>query len=82
MKKHTQNRRCLLCVTDGSEEIETVTIFDTIKRAPGLDLTVAKVFRPSGEKGGAASLSSASDLKNELSVTLMHGLKIVTINSS
>ncbi|TNV73360.1 hypothetical protein FGO68_gene10949 [Halteria grandinella] len=79
MKKHQTLRKCLLCVTNGSEEIETVTIHDTLKRASHIELTFAKVFEISAaKKEGASSLSVASDLKNELSCTLMQGLKIVT----
>jgi len=36
-------KRCLLCVTDGCEEIETVIIFDTLRRADGLELIFARV---------------------------------------
>jgi hypothetical protein len=61
---------------NGSEEIETMTIFDTLKRAKTIQLTFAKVKG----KVGAKHLGEASDLKNDLAISLMQGLKFVMIN--
>lgn len=70
MKKHQEEakhttKRCLLCVTDGCEEIETVTIFDTLRRAEGLEMVFARV------PVGAAATSE------ELEVRLNQGLRII-----
>ena len=74
MKKHTEesknNKRCLLCVTEGCEDIETVTVFDTIMRAQNIDLVLAKVPMIS-------EMVPTSDLRNELEVRLMQGLRIM-----
>jgi len=60
MKKgHTTStkKRCLVCVTNGSEDIETVTIVDTLRRTKHIDVTVAKVF-------SADESHAPSDIKN------------------
>lgn len=41
MKK--THKSCLVCVTNGSEDIETITIIDTLRRGLA-NVTVAKVF--------------------------------------
>jgi hypothetical protein len=58
-KGHTTStkKRCLVCVTNGSEDIETVTIVDTLRRTKHIDVTVAKVF-------SAEESHAQSDIKN------------------
>mgnify|MGYP002480789990 CR=1 FL=1 len=72
MKKagHTANKKCLICVTNGAEDLETVAITDTLRRSRHLDVTLAKV--PSADEG------SPSDLKDGLECTLMQGIRIVS----
>jgi hypothetical protein len=58
MKKHHEsNKRCLVCVTQGSEDLETVAIVDTLRRSKKIDVILAKVFAPDESE-------SPSDLKN------------------
>ena len=65
MKKGVDRKTCLVCVTNGSEDLETVAIIDTLRRAPDLDVTVAKVLAPND--------------KEPLICNLMQGVKIVRI---
>jgi hypothetical protein len=49
MKKHhetTSNKRCLVCVTQGSEDLETVAIVDALRRSKRIEVIMAKVFAP------------------------------------
>jgi putative intracellular protease/amidase len=49
MKKgHTTStkKRCMVCVTNGAEDIEFVTVVDILRRTKHIDVTVAKVFSP------------------------------------
>jgi hypothetical protein len=74
MKKHheaTSNKRCLVCVTQGSEDLETVAIVDTLRRSKRIEVTLAKVFAP-GES------TSASDLKTHLECKMMMGTRLVS----
>ena len=75
MKKQglSQQKKCLLCVTKGSEEIEFATVFDCLRRTPNYEVIVAKV--PSS---GEQQLSTASDLKSSRECLLMQGLRIVS----
>jgi hypothetical protein len=76
MKKgHTTStkKRCLVCVTNGTEDIEIVTIVDTLRRTKHIDVTVAKVFSPE-------ETHSPTDIKNQLECRLMQGIRIVKIH--
>jgi putative intracellular protease/amidase len=49
MKKgHTAStkKRCMVCVINGAEDIEFVTIVDILRRTKHIDVIVAKVFSP------------------------------------
>ena len=71
MKGHTMtNKRCLVCVTNGSEDIETVSIIDTLRRSKHLDVIVAKVFSHDESQ-------APSDIKNLLEIRLMQGIRMV-----
>ncbi len=65
----TTNKRCLVCVTNGSEDIETVSIIDTLRRS-NIDVTLAKVFT-------SEESQSPSDIKNMMECRLMQGTRIV-----
>jgi hypothetical protein len=74
MKKHheaTSNKRCLVCVTQGSEDLETVAVADALRRSNIIEVTLAKVFAP-GES------TSSSDLKTHLECKMMMGTRLVS----
>ena len=74
MKKHheaTSNKRCLVCVTQGSEDLETVAIVDTLRRSKRIEVILAKVYAP-GET------PSPSDLKTQLVCKMMMGTRLVS----
>jgi protein deglycase len=72
MKKgHAEStKRCLVCVINGSEDIEFVSIVDTLRRSKHLNVTVAKVLSPDESH-------SVSEFKNLLECRLMQGVRIV-----
>ena len=39
----TGQKRCLVCVTNGTEDIEFATVVDCLRRTPNYEVTVAKV---------------------------------------
>ena len=64
-QKTMSKKRCLVCVTDGSEDIEIVTIVDTLRRAKDIEVVIGKVSHTT---------------KKELVCELMQGIKIVRRN--
>lgn len=73
MKKghQPQSKRCLVCVTNGSEDTETVTVVDTLRRYRQIDVVLAKVLSDD-------AYEAPPDLKNQLQCKLMQGINIVS----
>ena len=74
MNKHLEapksNQTCLVCVTHGSEDLETVAILDTLRRSKRIEVTLAKVCAP-GET------ASPSDMDTQFVCKMMMGTKLV-----
>jgi hypothetical protein len=74
MNKHLEapksNKRCLVCVTHGSEDLETVAVLDTLRRSKRIEVTLAKVYAP-------GDATSASDSESQLVCKMMMGTKLV-----
>ena len=69
---HPERKKALVCVTNGSEDVEFVTIVDTLRRAPNIDVTIAKVFAPDElEKSGTKQATVVQSLKQQHEVHLM-----------
>eukprot|EP00347_Sterkiella_histriomuscorum_P012661 403367713 len=60
---HHMIKRALLAVANGSEDVETVTVIDILRRG-GIPLTVAKVFESSGSQAhGESEMQQVADKK-------------------
>ncbi|CDW71504.1 UNKNOWN [Stylonychia lemnae] len=68
MNPHQQGKSALLCVANGSEDLETVTIIDILRRAD-IPLTLAKVYSKEEKH-------IASDMNINLMCKLMMGTLI------
>ena len=71
-KQSSENPLVLVAVSDGSEDIETVSIIDTLRRAE-CEVVIGKVPPHTTKHGGK---------DHPLQVTLMKGIKIVSIFKS
>ena len=58
----------MVCISNGSEDIETITIIDTLRRGD-VDVTIAKVFQEN---------ETISEMKDTLECKLMWGVRIVS----
>ena len=64
----------MVCVTNGSEDLEFVAIVDTLRRAPDIECMIAKVSTEQEKK-----TYGLSDLRNHTEVVLMHDIRVVNL---